>query len=332
MSAFDQPGSPWHFHGKPEEVGYCSKRLANISAYAECIPTHAAVAVVNGKIVWEYGDTTIPSYIKSVRKSVLSMLYGNYVANGTIDLDLTLADLGIDDVQGLLPIETQATVKDIITARSGIYHPASNSGDDTTAAPERGSKKPGEYFLYNNWDFNAAGAIFEKLSGLSIYDSLSKDLAEPLGFEHWNRESHKKTGDTSRSVHKAYHMALSTRDMARVGELMLQEGCWEGRQLIPKKWVRRMISVVTPNDEMNPQANRDSEFGFGYMWWVWESEKVRYPFKGAYTARGFRGQYITIIPLLKMVVAHKSLPRGEATSWSDYVGILSRLTDARINC
>jgi len=59
-------------------------------------------------------------------------------------------------------------------------------------------------------------------------------------------------------------------------------------------------------------ADRDSEFGYGYMWWVWEGEKVRYPFKGAYTACGFRGQYITIIPLLKMVVAHKSLPLGEA--------------------
>ena len=173
------------------------------------------------------------------------MLYGNYVANGTIDLDLTLDDLGVDDVQGLMPTEKQATVKDIISSRSGIYHPASNSGDDTDAAPDRGSKKPGEYFLYNNWDFNAAGSIFEKLTGLSIYDAMSKDLTRPLGFEHWSREIHNKPGDSSRSVNLAYHFVLSTRDMARLGELMSRDGCWEGDQLIPQSWIRLITSAHT---------------------------------------------------------------------------------------
>lgn len=330
IETFDQPGTPWKHHDSPEDVGFSTERLVEAGAYVESIPTYAVVVAVEGKILCEYGSTTDLSYIASVRKSVLSMLYGNYVANGTIDLDSTLADLGIDDVQGLMPNEKRATVKDIISSRSGVYHPASNSGDDTATAPERGSVNPGDYFLYNNWDFNAAGAIFEKLIGLSIYDALSKDLAQPLGFEHWNRDFHKKTGDLSRSINEAYHMVFSTRDMARIGELMLQEGCWEGSQLIPKDWVRRSTSVTTPNGEMNPQTHRDSEFGFGYMWWVWDGEKVRYPFNGAYTARGNKGQYITVIPLLRMVVAHKSHPRGQATTWSEYLEILSRLTDARI--
>lgn len=329
IESFDQIGTPWEFHDVPEGVGYSTERLLEAGAYVDSLPTHAVVVVVNGKILCEYGNTIDQSYIASIRKSVLSMLYGNYVANGTIDLDLTLADLGMDDVQGLLPVEKLATVRDLITARSGVYHPASNSGDNPDKPP-RGSKKPGDHFLYNNWDFNAAGTVFEKLTGLRIYDALGKDLAQPLGFEHWNRDFHRKNGDTSRSLNEAYHMIFSTRDMARLGELMLQEGSWEGNQLIPKSWVKCITSVTTPNSELNSQDQQDSEFGYGYMWWVWDGEKVRYPFNGAYAALGYNGQYMTIIPLLKMVIAHKNHPRGQGTSWSEYLGILSRLNAARI--
>ena len=95
---------------------------------------------------------------------------------------------------------------------------------------------------------------------------MSKDLTQPLGFEHWNREMHKKTGDSSRSVNLAYHFVLSTHDMARLGELMLRDGCWEGDQLIPQSWIRLTTSAHTQNTDMNPQIHRDSEFGYGYMW------------------------------------------------------------------
>src|SRR5829696_2828737 len=103
------------------------------------------------------------------------MLYGNYVARGVVKLDRTIGELGIDDVGGLLPQEKEATVRDLITARSGVYHEASNSGDDLASAPPRGSVKHGTYQLYSNWDFNAAGTAFEKTTGRDIYDALESD-------------------------------------------------------------------------------------------------------------------------------------------------------------
>ena len=145
--------------------------MDKVKAYIENIKTTGLLVVVGGKVLFEYGDIQQLSYIASVRKSVLAMLYGNYVAEGTIKLDTSLKELGIDDHGGLLPVEQQATIDDLITARSGIYHPASNGGDSSADAPERGSQKPGEYFLYNNWDFNCAGFIFEKLTGKDIYDA-----------------------------------------------------------------------------------------------------------------------------------------------------------------
>ena len=77
----------------------------------------------------------------------------------------------IDDVGGLLPIEKEATLNNLITARSGIYHLAVNGSDDPNK-PERGTKKPGTFYCYNNWDFNAAGTIFEQETKKSIYYAL----------------------------------------------------------------------------------------------------------------------------------------------------------------
>ena len=208
--------------------------------------TTGLVVVDRGRVVFKYGDIEELSYIASVRKSILSMLYGYWVENGTIKLDTTLEALKLDDIGGLLPIEKQATIENVITARSGVYHPASYSGDDLAKAPPRGSQKPGTYMLYSNWDFNIAGAIFEQLTGRSIYDELQAQLAIPLQFEDWNRQAQHKEGDLTVSKYPAYPIWISTRDMARIGYLMLNEGAWNGTQIISRDWARRIVSVVTP--------------------------------------------------------------------------------------
>jgi CubicO group peptidase (beta-lactamase class C family) len=134
------------------------------------------VIVRGGKIAWTYGDITQVSYVASARKSILSILYGSQVSNGVIKLDSTLAELGIDDIDALLPIEKTATVRQILTATSGVYHP-SNSPGDGGDRPVRGSVQPGSQFFYNNWDFNVAGAIYEKLTGRTVFQAFADDLA-----------------------------------------------------------------------------------------------------------------------------------------------------------
>ncbi len=326
------PDATWD-RVEPEDAGYSSSDFDRLHAFVASINTSAVMAVVGGRVVFEHGPLDSLSYLASVRKSILAMLYGNYVEDGAIDLQLTLDDMGMDDVQGLLPIEKRARVYDLITARSGIYHPASNPGDNSADAPPRGSQEPGTYFLYNNWDFNAAGAAFERLTDRNIYDALETDLAIPLGFRDWNRSIHSKSGDASRSRNLAYHMVLSTRDMARIGYLMLRDGRWESAQVIPADWAREIHSLTTPLEEMHPTRMREQEFGYGYMWWVWDGPTAVGAFEGAYTGRGAYGQYITVIPALDMVVAHKTVPDAQ-TGWGDYMGILTRLVDAHCgsNC
>ena len=306
VSAVVYPGRSWERIGSPEQAGFSSARLAEVARRADSLGTTGMMVIVGGRVLMEHGDVQEISYLASVRKSILSMLYGNYVANGTVRLDKTLAEMGIDDRLGLTDAEKQATIEDLLSARSGIYHPASNSGDDLASAPPRGSQPHGTYMLYSNWDFNAVGTIFAQETGRAIYDALETDLARPIGMQDFDRDRHRLSGDTTRSRHLAYHIHLSTRDMARIGYLMLREGSWNGRQLVPREWVKRSTRAITPVAEMNPERRRADRFGYGYLWWVWDGPAATGAFEGAYSGIGAGGQYITVIPKLDMVVAHKT--------------------------
>jgi CubicO group peptidase (beta-lactamase class C family) len=327
------PDKTWEYVPRGELAGYgwSPELLQKTSAYIrDDSNTTGLVVVDRGRVVYQYGDIGELSYVASVRKSILAMLYGYWVENGTIKLDTTLEALKIDDIGGLLPIEKKATIQQVITARSGVYHPASYAGDDLAEAPARGSQTPGAYMLYSNWDFNVAGAIFEQLTKRGIYDELQAQLAIPLQFEDWDRSAQHKEGNLAVSQYPAYPIWVSTRDMARIGYLMLHEGQWNGRQVISREWARRIVSVVTPVQEMNPVRRRDGYFGYGYMWWVWDGPKAVGPFKGAYSAVGAVGQWITVFPAANLVIAHKTHNiYGRATSTASWQRIIELVMEAK---
>ena len=315
------PGLDWERDTK----GLSPESVRGVDAFVRTLDTTGLMVVQHGRVIYEFGDVTRLSYLASARKSVLSMLYGPYVASRKIRLDATLKDLGMSDLGGLLPVEERAKVIDLITARAGAYHRASNPGDLLFMAPKRGSKEPGSWWLYNNWDFNAAGAAFEKMTGKDIYDALRDNLAIPIDMQDFERRRQQKSGDMTASQYPAYHMLLSTRDMARLGLLMLRQGRWRDRQLIPAEWVRRSTTVCTPPAGLRPWELRNGPLGYGYMWWAWDGSSAAGPYRGAYTAIGAYGQYITVLPELDMVVAHKSCPPGKV-SQSDYFHLLNLLT------
>jgi CubicO group peptidase (beta-lactamase class C family) len=323
------PGAEWERIAQPELAGYSRAGLDSTLAYLATLKTTGAVVAVGGRLLLEYGDTKELSYLASVRKSILAMLYGNPVAQGRIRLDRTLQQLGIDDLGGLSEQEKQATVADLLAARSGVYHPASNAGDNLADAPPRGSQRHGTYYLYSNWDFNALGTIFEQETGRNIYDALEVDLARPIAMQDFDRSAQQKSGDTTKSVHRAYHIWLSTRDMARVGQLMLRGGSWNGRQVVPRDWVRRITTPVTRWNEMNPESLRGGRFGYGFLWWVFDGPTATGPWEGAYSGIGAVGQFITVLPRLDLVVAHKTKPgEGRSVGRNDYLGFVERVIAA----
>jgi len=336
------PGVNW----ERETNGLSAATVRGVDAFVRTLDTTGLMVVRNGRVVYEYGDVKRLSYLASSRKSVLSMLYGANAASGKIRLQATLKELGMSDVSGLLPIEERAKVIDVITARSGIYHPVTQgigllyelrfsacpgvarpaAYPEPAWAPKRGSQEPGTHWRYFNWDFNTAGAVFERLTGKDIFDALRDDLALPIGMQDFDRERQQKSGDQTRSQYPAYHMVLSTRDMARLGLLMLRQGKWRDRQIIPAEWVRRSTSVRTSLDELRRAGSVELDrLGYGYLWWVWDGPLATGPYQEAYTSMGSYGQYLTVLPALDMVVAHKSCPPGDV-SQGDYFRLLDLLT------
>ena len=309
----------------PESVGFSSARLEVLRAWLATGPTTSMIVVKHGKIIFSFGDTTRVSKIASARKSVLSMLMGKYLASGKLDLSKTVKQLGLDDTVPFTPLEEHATLEQLMAARSGIYRDPPD--DDLTSQQPQRPTYPGTFFSYNNWEFDAAGTAFEKVTGQNIYDALRNDLAIPLGMQDFHRELQHKD-PSSGSIHPVYHMYLSTRDMARLGLLMANHGLWNGKQLVPVDWVNWSTAPLTPWVEMEPpilrQRGDPGHWGFGLGWWVWDAQAFSgnifsSPFQGTFEARGTGGQYITVIPARGLVLVHKTdidaNPKANLPDW-----------------
>lgn len=331
------PAAEWQ-SASPESLGYDSAHLAALRAWVKTEQTASMMVVTHGRVMFSYGNVTHASKIASCRKSVLGMLYGNYVATGKIHLNKTVKQLGLDDKQPFLPIEEQATLEQLITARSGVYLPTGSFGQKDYLPP-RGSEVPGAHYLYSNWDFDAAGLAFEKETGRDIYDALKTDLVQPLGMQDYDPAKQKKEY-TPESLHAEYVMRLSARDMARLGLLMLDHGAWNGKQIIPADWVTHITTLLTPFRDINPSGLRNygdlGRWGYGYLWWVWDAPSnlggpYIGPLQGAYSAMGAGGTFISVFPAADTVVVHQvdidKNPKAQV-QLSSYMSMLGMLMNS----
>jgi len=149
------PGATWAAAPNPRLLGWSEKRLRSVTDYAKTLNSDGFMVVDRGVVVWEYGNTSRNLIVQSCRKSFLSALYGIYHDQGLIDLETTMEELGIDDLPpSLTPEEKQATIEQLLMARSGVYHEAAaESQSMKDARPARGSHAPGTFWYYNNWDY-----------------------------------------------------------------------------------------------------------------------------------------------------------------------------------
>lgn len=294
------PGKHWEKVTSAEKLGYSSEKITKAKEYTKNLKTAAVMIIVDGMVLAEWGDTTKKFNVHSIRKSFLSALYGIHVNEGRINLSWTLKQLGIDDNEpSLTEEEKKATIRQLLQARSGVYHPALyESAGMKARRPKRGSHSPGTFFYYNNWDFNSLGTIFRNLTRTDIYREFKRRIADPIGMEDFGAsDGYYVTGKDS--VHPAYPFFMTARDMARFGLLFLRNGAWMEKQIIPEEWVKESTTVY---------SNAGSAGGYGYMWWVSENghhlPRVRLE-DGAYSARGAGGHYILVIPSYNMVIVHR---------------------------
>lgn len=289
---------PWKTVKDVTSAGWSPAKLAEMETKLYPLPTTSMMVLQGGEIVYRYGNISDVSYLASARKSVLSMLFGRYVAEGKIDLNMTIGDVGIEEDDGLLPVEKTAKIKDLLTSSSGVYHAAGSPGGNENT-PARGKTAPGSVFLYNNWDFNVLGAIFEKRTGKTVFQALKEDIAEPLGFEDFDIDRQRMMGYENQSRYLAYHLFLSARDMARLGQLMLQGGKWDGKTIVPESWIAESTRM-----RFTPEQTKSKEgLGYAYLWWTPTSSDPA--FKGSYLMNGNFGQFVLCLPAMDTVIVHR---------------------------
>lgn len=293
---------PWQAWASAEAAGFDARPLNAVRLYADSLQSGAVMVVYQGHVLAAWGDVERSFKAHSVRKSLVSALYGVLVEDDLVQLDATLADLGIDDSTPLTEREKQARVRDLLAARSGIYLPAAYApSSQDRERPPRGSHAPGTHWFYNNWDFNIVGVIAEQVMGQGLYDSFAARIAQPLGMEDYDPEAGLVVYEPSHSKHPAHTFRISTRDLARVGQLYLQKGRWGDTQVVPERWVTRSTW---------PISDLGHRQGYGYMWWTYEPGSLgkRYPHANQHAiflARGTGGQALFIIPSEELVIVHR---------------------------
>jgi CubicO group peptidase (beta-lactamase class C family) len=284
--------------------------------------------VHGGEVVIGVGPQDKPFPVSSIRKSILSALFGWPIERGLVDLDSTLADLGIDDSPELTPLELSATLEHLLASSSGVYLPLNfessyNIFQNTTASwPERGSANPGAKFHYSNWDFNVLGEIYQRVTGTALFLAVDRLLAQPLGFQDWNPLQHSRLryacdplGATPRFPN--YAMQLSARDLASFGQLYLNCGTCNRQQIVPASWVEQSTRCLV-------QTGLPKPFGhYGYLWWtIDDADESALP-GGSYSAIGLGGKAISIVPADDLVIValceHMARPSTQVAIPDDIV-------------
>jgi len=285
----------------PEEAGWSAETVAEAQAWSARVGSTAVMVVQHGLVVASWGSVSDKLDLHSIRKSLLNALIGIAVRGHEITLTDTLARLGIDDTPpSLTAAEKQATIADLLEARSGVYHAALYETADMAASrPPRGSHPPGTFWYYNNWDFNVLGTIYERAAGASIFNAFAVRIAAPIGMQDYTPlDGRYVTG--AASDYPAYPFRMSARDVARFALLYLRHGVWRGRSIVPGGWIDASTTAYSVNER---------GFGYGYLWWTGPADRgvpaIGLP-AGGFWAWGDLGQYALVVPSDDLILVNLS--------------------------
>jgi CubicO group peptidase (beta-lactamase class C family) len=319
------PTDAWR-SSPPEEQGLDPKILSQIDHdVKETFPTVKGVLVVrNGYVVFENYyqgyDRNDHHHVWSVTKSVISALVGVALKEDRIEsLDQRLSEFFPEHFgPGTDPRKRQITVENLLTMTSGFrlssfYNDKGFeqilSSDDVVEASigQPMAKEPGEEFNYSNGDAHLLSAILTKTTDQSALAYAHENLFGPLGidsdpdasmqavpanFRRFEQAGFVWADDGQGNSVGAFGLKLTARDMAKIGYLYLQDGRWEGRQIVPRGYVR----ASTREQLETGYSPAGGPAGYGYLWWTRKVEGHR-----AFYASGYGGQFIYVIPELNLV-------------------------------
>jgi CubicO group peptidase (beta-lactamase class C family) len=289
---------------KPEAVGMNSTVLKEAEQiYPRIFPSaYSLIVIRHGKIVSEsyfHGQTAETSnHIYSITKTFSATLLGIAAKQGWIQgVHQRVGDLLPE--YPIHPNLAALTLEDILTHRSGVKSNRTVS-DISLFLKDEPQSVPGKVFEYSNYAPNLITALLDRLAKKGVAGEATdvpalakKYLFGPLGINvsEWNKGP-KGVPDGGNGLY------MSSRDLARLGYLMLRDGYWEDKQLLPNGWIKEATQL---------RAEFDREKGYGYLNWVRNRSDiikmgaVDQSVKG-YFAYGHRGQFIGVYPELDLLV------------------------------
>ncbi len=240
---------------------------------------------------WSPYNARSPHTLFSLSKSFTSTAVGLAIAEGRLGLDDPVLKFFPDSA----PSEPSSNLKamrvsDLLRMSTGHQteppRPADRSWTKAFLAHSV-PFKPGTHFLYNTSGTYMLSAIVQKATGQTLLEYLRPRLFEPLGIEHPTWETSPEGISTG-----GYGLSVCTEDIARFGQLYLQKGKWQSKQLVPAAWVEGATARQTSNGS-SPDSDWDQ--GYGYQFW-----RCRH---GAYRGDGAFGQYCIVLPEQDAVIA-----------------------------
>lgn len=271
-----------------------------VEALAAVPELHSLLVVRRGHVVAEaWADPYAPDrphMLFSLSKSFTSAAVGLAVSEGLLGYD----DLLLDHFADLAPAEPSAhlravRVRHLLTMTVGHDVEVGSDVLMSTSAWVRAflahpvPHEPGTHFLYNTAATYVLSALVQRVTGHTLGEYLRPLLYEPLGMEGVTWET------SPEGVHTGgYGMSATTEDVAAFGVLLLQDGVWQGRRVLPEGWVAEATARQVPNGD----GDGDWSQGYGYQFW-----RCRH---GAYRGDGAFGQYCVVLPDQETVVVTTS--------------------------
>lgn len=289
----------------PESQGVFSQALMDFVQAADSsgLQWHSFMILRNGNVLaegyWKPFQEGLKHTLYSLSKSFTSSAIGFAVQEGLLTVEDQVISFFPDDLPAEVSDNLKAMkIKDLLTMTTGH--------ETDTMGPIRSNPEtpwvqsflahpvvfePGTHFLYNTGATYMLGAILFKVSGKTLEEYLKPRLFDKLEITNYDWEKSPQGLNTA-----GWGLRVSTNDIAKFGQLYVQNGNWNGEQLLSEEWVKEATSK-----QVNSQDN-DSDWGQGYGYQFWRCK----PEPGFFRGDGAFGQYCIMIPQYQMVIAVNS--------------------------
>lgn len=285
----------------PEAQGVSSSALLGFIDTAEqkINALHSFMLVRHGHVIaegwWAPYAAQLPHQMFSLSKSFTSTAVGLAIAEGKFTIEDPVLKFFPDEAPEKPSANLRAMrVRDLLTMSTGQHNEDIQNfpyGSEESVVKKflalPVTHKPGTFFVYNTPASYMLSAIVQKTTGQSVLEYLRPRLFEPLGIENPTWEASKQGVSMG-----GFGLSIRTEDIARFGQLYLQRGKWQGRQLVPETWTTTATSRWMSNGS-NPES--DWEQGYGFQFW-----RCRH---SVFRGDGAHGQFCVVFPELDAVLA-----------------------------